>query len=350
MSNIKIAFFDSKQYDIDSFKNVNNNFNFEIKFFKNHLNIDTVSLTRGFDIVCGFVNDSFTKEIIDNLINNGIKLIALRCAGYNNVDLRYAFEKIHVVRVPAYSPHAVAEHAVALMLTLNRKTHRAYYRIRDNNFTINGLLGFDMYKKTVGVIGAGKIGKALIKILRGFDMNVLVFDNYHDKDFENEVKCKYVDIDTLYKESEIISLNCPLTKETYHMINKETINKMKNGVMLINTGRGQLINTIDLIEALKNKKVGSAGLDVYEEESEYFFEDFSSEIINDDILARLISFNNVLITSHQGFFTKEALNNIAVTTLNNIKDFIDDKPLTNEICYKCDKPECRKNIKGRCFA
>ena len=207
-----------------------------------------------------------------------------------------------------------------------------------------------MYKKTVGVIGAGKIGKALIKILRGFDMNVLVFDNYHDKDFENEVKCKYVDIDTLYKESEIISLNCPLTKETYHMINKETINKMKNGVMLINTGRGQLINTIDLIEALKNKKVGSAGLDVYEEESEYFFEDFSSEIINDDILARLISFNNVLITSHQGFFTKEALNNIAVTTLNNIKDFIDDKPLTNEICYKCDKPECRKNIKGRCFA
>ncbi len=265
MKNIKIAFFDSKQYDIDSFAKINDAFKFEIKYYKNHLNIDTVSLAKGYDAICAFVNDALSKEVIDQLNLHGIKLIALRCAGYNNVDLIYAYKKIHVVRVPEYSPYAVAEHAVALMLTLNRKTHRAYYRIRDNNFTINGLLGFDMYGKTAGVIGAGRIGKALVKILRGFDMNVLVFDQNPDKNFETQTNCKYTDIETIYKESDIISLNCPLTKETYHMINKETINKMKNGVMIINTGRGQLINTVDLIEALKTKKIGCAGLDVYEE-------------------------------------------------------------------------------------
>lgn len=349
MQNIKIAFFDAKQYDIDSFENVNKNYKYEIKYFKDHLNIDTVSLTKGYNVVCVFVNDVLSKEVIDILLSNKIELIALRCAGYNNIDLNAAYKRLHTVRVPAYSPHSVAEHTVALMLTLNRKIHKAYNRVRDNNFTISGFLGFDMYGKTAGVIGAGKIGRVLIKILRGFDINVLVYDYLKDENFEKEVGCKYVDINTLYKESDIISLNCPLTKETFHMINSESIKKMKEQVMIINTGRGQLIDTKALITGLKSGKIGSAGLDVYEEESEYFFEDFSQSIINDDTLARLLTFNNVIITSHQAFFTKEALANIAATTLDNIKDYFDGKPLINEICYKCNEPACRKKIDGRCF-
>ncbi len=349
MKNIKIAFFDAKQYDIDSFETANNNYKYEIKYFRDHLNIDTVSLTKGYNVVCVFVNDILSKEVINFLISEKIELIALRCAGYNNVDLNAAFKRLHTVRVPAYSPHAVAEHTIALMLTLNRKIHKAYNRIRDNNFTINGFLGFDMYGKTAGVIGAGKIGRVLVKILRGFDINVLVYDYLKDEKFEKEIDCKYVNLDTLYKESDIISLNCPLTKETFHMINSESIKKMKEQVMIINTGRGQLIDTKALITGLKNGKIGSAGLDVYEEESEYFFEDYSQSIINDDTLARLLTFNNVIITSHQAFFTKEALANIAATTLDNIKDYFDGKPLINEICYKCDEPVCRKKIDGRCF-
>lgn len=346
---IKIAFFDAKQYDIDSFEDVNKNYKYEIKYFKDHLTIDTVSLIKGYNVVCVFVNDVLSKEVIDILLSEKIELIALRCAGYNNVDLNAAFKRVHTVRVPAYSPHAVAEHTVALMLALNRKIHKAYNRIRDNNFTINGFLGFDMYGKTAGVIGAGKIGRVLVKILRGFDINVLVYDYLKDESFEKETGCRYADLDTLYKESDIISLNCPLTKETFHMINSESIKKMKDQVMIINTGRGQLIDTKALITGLKSGKIGSAGLDVYEEESEYFFEDFSQSVINDDILARLLTFNNVIITSHQAFFTKEALANIAKTTLDNIKDYFDGKPLINEICYKCNEPVCRKKTNGRCF-
>lgn len=349
MNQIKIAFFDTKPYDISFFDNENLNFNYYIKYYKNKLNIDTVFQSKGYDVICAFVNDQITKEVADVLYDYGIKLIALRCAGYNNVDLKAVYGKIHVVRVPSYSPYAVAEHAVALILTLNRKIHKAYYRTRENNFNIDGLLGFDLYGKTAGIIGVGQIGKVMIQILKGFGMRVLAYDRHPDYDFANKLQFDYVDLDTLYKESDIISLHCPLTKETYHLINKESINKMKDGVMIINTGRGQLINTKDLIAALKAHKIGYAGLDVYEEESEYFFEDFSNEIISDDVLARLLTFPNVIITSHQAFFTKEALKNIAYTTLANIKDFFNEQKLQNEICYLCEAKQCKKKLFGRCF-
>lgn len=347
--NIKIAFFDAKIYDINSFNKVNKNFGYEISYLEEHLNENTAKLTNGFNAVCAFVNDRINEAVINTLHNNNIKLIALRCAGYNNVDLKSAFGKIHIVRVPAYSPYAVAEHAVALMLTLNRKIHRAYTRTRDSNFNINGLLGFDMHSKTVGIIGTGKIGKVIINILKGFEMNILAYDLYPDLDFSNKFAIKYVDLNMIYKESDIISLHCPLTKESHHMINKDSISLMKDNVMIINTSRGALINTKDLIDALKNKKIGAAGLDVYEEESEYFFEDYSNEIISDDTLARLLTFNNVLITSHQAFFTKEALQNIAETTLTNIKEYFLNNNLTNEICYKCGNSTCQKKVSGKCW-
>ncbi len=344
----KIAFFDARPYDRKSFDEVNKNFGFEITYFEAHLNSATVELTAGFDAVCAFVNDKLDKPVIEHLHQHGIGLVALRCAGYNNVDFKSAFEKIHVVRVPAYSPYAVAEHAVALMLALNRKIHRAFYRTRDGNFSINGLLGFDMHGKTAGVIGTGKIGKSLIAILKGFGMHILAHDAFPDQKFAAENGCRYVSLDELYQKSDVISLHCPLTPETDHMINAVSIAKMKDGVMIINTGRGRLIQTEDLIEALKSGKVGSAGLDVYEEESEYFFEDFSNQVISDDLLARLLILPNTLITSHQAFFTAEALRNIAETTLANIKEYFDGGYLSNEICYKCDH-DCRKKDKQRCW-
>jgi D-lactate dehydrogenase len=347
--NIKIAFFDSKPYDKKSFEEANKNYGFNIKFFGAHLTQDTAELTKGYDAVCVFVNDFIDRQIADVLVKNGVKLIALRCAGYNNVDLKAVYGRIHVVRVPAYSPFAVAEHAAALMLSLNRKIHKAYYRIRDNNFSINGFLGFDMNDKTVGIIGAGKIGRILMKILLGFGMKVIVYDKYPDNDFAAKAGIRYVELDELFRESDIISLHCPLTGETRHLINNETINKLKDGVMVINTGRGQLIDTKALIKGLKSGKIGSAGLDVYEEESEYFFEDYSISNIGDDVLARLLTFNNVLITSHQAFFTKEALSNISDTTLNNIKDYAEGKELVNEICYRCGSAVCMKKEKGKCF-
>ena len=349
MDKAKIAFFDARPYDIKSFNKTNDNYNFTIKYFNNHLTIDTVALTKGYNTVCVFVNDIVSQEIVNELYKNNVKLISLRCAGYNNVDLNAVFNKIHVTRVPAYSPYAVAEHAVALMLGLNRKTHKAYYRIRDNNFNINGLLGFDMFGKTAGIIGTGKIGKIVIKILQGFGMNVIAYDHNQDKEYAKRNSFEYVELGQLYKESDIISLHCPLTSETYHMINKNSIGLMKKGIMIINTGRGQLIDTKALIEGLKNQRIGYAGLDVYEEESDYFFEDFSNSNIDDDILARLITFNNVLITSHQAFFTKEALSNIAEISLNNIKDFYSGNKIVNEICYKCDSSTCRKKTEGKCF-
>ena len=331
----KIAFFDTKPYDVESFNEINKNFDFEIKYFKYHLTPDNIVLARGFDVVNVFVNDIINAGMIDVLIDYGVKLIALRCSGFNNIDLKAARNKIRIVRVPAYSPNAIAEHTVALMLSLNRKIHRAYFRTRDSNFTLNGLLGFDMYKKTAGIIGSGKIGKALIKILLGFEMNVLAYDKYPDNGFAEKLGFRYVSLDKLFKLSDIISLNCPLTKETEYLINHNTIKKMKQGVMLINTGRGKLINTAHLIDGLKSGKIGSAGLDVYEEESRFFFEDLSDRVLTDDILARLLTFNNVIITSHQGFFTREAMFNIAETTMNNINDFLSGKELVNEVCYKC---------------
>lgn len=328
---IKIAFFDTKPYDEASFNDVNKEFNFKIRYFKEHLNIYNVALSKGMDVVCIFVNAVVDVEVIDQLVENGVKLIALRCAGYNNVDLEYAKDKIKIVRVPAYSPYAVAEHTIALMLTLNRKTHRAFNRTREGNFAINGLIGFDMNGKTAGIIGTGKIAKILIKTLRAMGLNVLAFDLYPDTKFAEENQITYVSLDELYAQSDIISLHCPLTKETEYIIDKNSISKMKDGVMIINTGRGKLINTYDLIQGLKKRKVGFAGLDVYEEESDYFFEDRSNRILDDDTLARLLSFNNVIVTSHQAFFTKEAVHNIAETTLQNITDFVEDKPLVNEV-------------------
>jgi D-lactate dehydrogenase len=328
---VRVAFFDTKPYDIESFNEINKKYGFEIKYFRYHLTPDNIVLAQNFDVVIVFVNDIINKEMIDILHSFGIKLIALRCSGFNNVDIKAAKDKITVVRVPAYSPNAIAEHTIALMMTLNRKIHRAYFRTRDANFALNGLMGFDMHQKTAGVIGTGKIGKALIKILRGFDMEVMAFDTYPDNVFAEENRMQYVSLEELFKKSDIISLNCPLTRETEYLINKNTIALMKKGVMLINTGRGKLIKTYDLIQGLKSGKIGSAGLDVYEEESHYFFEDLSDRVLTDDILARLLTFNNVIITSHQGFFTREAMHNIAATTMENISEFLKGERVLNEI-------------------
>ena len=347
---ISIAFFDAKLYDREFFNAVNTDrYGYDFRYFENRLNIETVSLADGCRIVCAFVNDMLSAEVINNLKSLNVELIALRCAGYNNVDLKAAYRSIHVVRVPEYSPHAVAEHAVALILSLNRKTHKAYYRTRDGNFSIGGLMGFDMAGRTAGIMGTGKIGKIAAKILRGFEMRVLAYDPYPDQEFAQMASVEYVDLEKLYVLSDVISLHCPLTHDTYHIINEGSLDKMKNGVMIVNTGRGRLIDTKALIGALKSGKVGSAGLDVYEEESEYFFEDFSMQVLEDDVLARLLTFSNVLITSHQGFFTREAVRNIAQTTLGNIRDFLDSKPLKNEICYRCGKDSCKKKETGRCF-
>lgn len=329
-----IAFFGTKPYDEKSFNTANELYGFDIRYYKGHLNKNNLILTQGADVVCIFVNDTTDKDIIDAMVENGVKLLALRNAGFNNVDLKAAEGKLKVVRVPAYSPYAVAEYAVALMLTLNRKIHRAYWRTRDGNFSLHGLMGFDMHGKTVGIIGTGKIAKILIRILKGFGMNILANDLYPDYKFAQEMDITYTSLDELYHNADIISLHCPLTDETKYIINADSISKMKDGVMFINTGRGMLIHTNDLIEGLKNKKIGSAGLDVYEEESEYFYEDKSDKIIDDDVLARLLSFNNVVVTSHQAFFTHEAMQNIAETTLQNIQDFINNKELINEVKYK----------------
>lgn len=327
----KIAFFGAKPYDIASFDKVNEKYNYDIRYYKGHLNLNNVVLTQDTDAVCIFVNDTADAAVIDAMVDNGVKLLALRCAGFNNVDLKAAKGKLPVVRVPAYSPYAVAEYSLALMLSLNRKIHRAYWRTRDGNFSLNGLMGFDMHGKTIGIIGTGKIAKILIRLLKGFGMRILAYDLYPDMKFAGEEGISYVSLDELYRESDIISLHCPLTDQTKYMIDKDSIDKMKEGVMIINTGRGQLINTNDLIEGLKEKKIAAAGLDVYEEEGEYFYEDKSDKIIDDDVLARLLSFNNVIVTSHQAFFTKEALHNIAETTLQNIEDFRCHRPLVNEV-------------------
>ena len=328
---MKITFFSTKPYDQDSFEANNAGFGFGLDFHKSHLDAGNAILAQGSEAVCIFVNDTADAATIDALAANGVKLLALRAAGYNNVDLAAAEGKLRVVRVPAYSPYAVAEHAVALMMALNRKTHRAYWRTRDGDFSLHGLLGFDMNGKTAGVIGTGKIARIAIKILKGFGMNVVAYDIYPDAEYAHQAGFSYVSLDELYALSDIITLHCPLTDATHYMINSDSIAKMRGGVMIINTGRGQLIHTNDLIEGLKEKKVGSAGLDVYEEEGEYFYEDRSDKIMDDDVLARLLSFNNVILTSHQGFFTGEALRNIAMTTLQNVADFAAGKPLANEV-------------------
>jgi len=328
----KIAFFDAKSYDRENFNSTNGEFGFDITYYKERLSLNTVSLTKGMDAVCIFVNAECDHRVIERLKENGVKIIALRCAGFNNVDIKAAREAgIKVVRVPAYSPHAVAEYAVTLMLALNRKVYRSVYRTREGNFRLGGLMGFDMYGKTAGIIGMGRIAKELIKILRGFGMNILAYDLYPDEAFAKEYQVKMVTLDELYEGSDIISLHCPLTEETKFIINSDSITKMKYGVMIINTGRGKLIKTEDLINGLRSHQVGSAALDVYEEEADYFYEDRSDRMIDDDKLALLLMMPNVIVTSHQAFFTKEATHNIAVTTLQNIRDFEEGKELVNEV-------------------
>lgn len=325
---MKIAFYDTKPYDKIWFEKMIEQYGFHVKFFEHKLNEDTAILSRGFDVVCIFVNDTADETVLKILAENGVKLIALRCAGYNNVDLKAVQDKITVVRVPAYSPSAVAEFAAALLLTVNRKTHKAYIRTRDTNFNINGLLGFDLAGKTAGIIGTGKIGQMFIDICKGFKMNVIAYDPYPNENLDVE----YVSLDELFRKSNIISLHCPLTKENFHLINEKTIEQMQDNVIIVNTSRGGLIDTTALIDGLKSKKIGGAGLDVYEEEGDVFFEDKSNEIIKDDELMRLLSFPNVVMSSHQGFFTREAMQQIAMVTMENIANFKNGK-ITNEVRF-----------------
>lgn len=328
---IKIAFFDTKEYDKSLFDEYNKNYGYEITYLKSRLNSETAPLARGFDAVCIFVNDVVDEKTINILKECNVKLIALRCAGFNNVDIKKLGDDLTAVRVPEYSPYAVAEHAAALILSLNRKIYKAYQRTRKYNFTLNGLLGFDIHGKTVGVVGAGKIGKAFINIMNGFGCRVLVYDKFQDEKTAKEMNFEYVNLDRLYKESDIISLHCPLTDENYKMINEESLSKMKDGVVLINTSRGKLIDTKSLIKKLEEGKIGGLGLDVYEDEEEFFLNDMSNSYIRDEELSILLTMPNVVVTSHQAFFTKEALNKIALDTCENIKEFFETGNCKNKV-------------------
>ena len=328
---MKVAVFDTHNYEKQTLLTAAKRQGFSLHFFEVRLNAETVKLASGFPAVCVFVNDRLSEEVLAELAGQGCQVIALRCAGFNNVDLKAAERhNLPLLRVTAYSPHAVAEFAVGLILTLNRKLHRAYHRVHDMDFRLDGLMGFDLYNKTVGVIGTGQIGKVFAQIMLGFGCHVVASDPDPDKDLI-ERGVNYVNLNDLFKTSDIISLHLPLNKNTQHIIDKEAIELMKPHVMLINTGRGGLIETRALIDALKANKIGSAGLDVYEEEEQVFFHDFSESIMPDDALARLITFPNVLVTSHQAFLTKEALTNIADTTIDNLSGFFAGKPLQNRV-------------------
>lgn len=318
---MKIAFFNAKSYDIDFFNRANEDYRHELSYFESRLTLQTVELARGFSVICTFVNDALDRPLLERLATYGIRLVALRSAGFNHVDLKAAEEfQISVVRVPAYSPYAVAEHALALILTLNRKTHRAHNRIREGNFSLEGLLGFDLHGMTVGIVGTGKIGLCFAEIMRGFQCHLLAFDPYPNPE-ALALGVEYVSLDRLFDQASVVSLHCPLTPQTRHLINSTAVQRMKKGVMLINTSRGGLVDTGAVIDGLKSGKIGYLGLDVYEEESELFFDDHSDEVLQDDLFARLMTFPNVLITGHQGFFTEQALQNIARTTLSNVSDF-----------------------------
>lgn len=328
---MKVAVFSAKSYDREYFDKFNSNSKHQLTYFDASLHSDTTNLALGFEAVCVFVNDKVDRKTIELLSGNGIKAIALRCAGFNNVDIKAAEEhNIKVVRVPAYSPQAVAEHAVALILTLNRKTHKAYSRLREGNFSLEKLTGFNLYHKTVGVIGTGKIGSAFCNIMLGFGCKVMAYDITESVTLK-EKGVEYKPLDEVLGRSDIISLHCPLTPDTKHMINEATLSKIKEGAMLINTSRGGLIKTSDIIKALKSGRLGYLGIDVYEQEEFLFFKDLSESIIQDDEIERLMSFHNVLITPHQGFFTKEALDEIATITLQNLSDIENGSPLTNEV-------------------
>lgn len=328
---MKLAFFDTKPYDVPGFDRYAGPAGIEIKYYEANLNIDTVSLAAGFDAVCVFVNDIVSADVVQRLYELGVKAIVLRCAGFNNVDIKACQGKLRVFRVPAYSPHAVAEHAMALLLTVNRRIHKAHNRTREFNFSLQGLTGFDLYGKTVGVIGTGKIGRVFADICRGFGMEVLAYDKFPNP----EAGLNYVELDELFEKSDVISLHCPLTVETDHLIRSGSIRRMKDGVVIVNTSRGGLVNTEDLIQGLKSGKIGAACLDVYEEEGDVFYEDLSGHILQDDKLVRLIAMPNVIVTSHQAFLTREALDNIAHTTITNLTRFREGTPdESTEVVYQ----------------
>lgn len=324
---MKVAFFDTKSYDVPSFEKFGKENDICFKFYETKLNEDTAELAKDCEAACVFVNDTVNAAVIDRLCELGVRVLALRCAGYNNVDINYAKDKLRVVSVPAYSPYAVAEHAMALLLTSIRRIHKGYIRTRDFNFSLNGLTGFDLHGKTMGVVGTGKIGRIFINICRGFGMDIIAYDKFPAKDSD----INYVELDELFSRSDIISFHCPLTDETYHMIDAESINKLKKGVVIINTSRGALIDAEALLEGIKARKIGAACLDVYEEEADVFFQDFSGHIIADDTLARLISMPNVIVTSHQAFLTEEALSNIAETTVRNLIACHNGEECANEL-------------------
>lgn len=345
----KIAFYDVKPYDRVWFDRLNNG-RYELEYFESKLNAKTAALSRGCQGVIAFVNDDINADCVRELVNAGVQVLAMRSAGYSNVDLKEAYDRrLTVVRVPAYSPYAVAEFTMGLLLNLNRKIHKAYIRTKDFNFSLNGLTGFDLHGKTVGVIGGGKIGRAFMEICKGFGMQVLAYDP-----FPGEVEgVRFVPLEELYRNSDVISLHCPLTESTFHLLNQAAFSAMKQGVLILNTSRGALIDSAALLEALNSRKVGGAALDVYEEEADLFFEDRADTLIRDDLLALLLTRPNVILTSHQAFLTEEALRNIADTTLNNLDEYFSGGPLTHEVCYRCKgtegSPDCRKTRKERCF-
>ena len=324
----RIAFFDTKPYDKLYFDKLNDNY--EISYFEGKLNKKTAPITKGYDAVIAFVNDDIDADTINILADNGIKVLAMRCSGYSNVDLKAAKDRLTVVTVPAYSPYTVAEHTMALLLSLNRKIHKAYNRTRDFNFSLNGLTGFLLRGKTVGVIGTGKIGQAVMEVLGGFGVNILAYDPYPIDDDS----IHYVDLEYLFKNSDIITLHCPLTDKSYHMLDSDAFDMMKNSVVIVNTSRGALVDTEALLHALNTEKVAGAALDVYEEESDFFFEDFSGMVINDDMLSLLIAHPHVLMTAHQAFLTDDALETIARTTYNNIDEVLSGEKCKNEVMYK----------------
>lgn len=327
-----IAFYDTRAYDRDAFTDANKNFLYNIDFFDFHLNEKTALTAKGYKVVCAFVNDTLNAAVIKILKECGVELIAMRCAGYNNVDLKAAADAgIKVLRVPAYSPHSVAEHAVALLMSLTRHIPQAYMRTRTANFTLNGLTGRDLYGLTAGILGTGRIGKIMGEILSGFGMKIVLYDPYPDKAWAEQKGFTYLPLEEFFRSSDVVSLHCPLTQDTKHIINENSLRLMKHDAVIINTGRGALIDTHALVHALKHQEIGGAALDVYEEESQYFFDDWSANVIRDDVLARLMTFPNVIITGHQAFLTTNALKAIADTTLGNVKTFMAGEPLVNEV-------------------
>ncbi len=341
---ISVAMFDTKPYDEASFSSICPK-DIEITYYPVKLNKDSVMLAAGKDAVCTFVNDTVDSDVVEKLYELGVKMIALRCAGFDSVDVKACHGKIRVVRVPAYSPEAVAEHTIALLMTSVRRIHKAYNRTREFNFSLNDLVGFNLHGKTIGIVGTGKIGRAFINICKGFGMRVLAYDKFPATDLDIE----YVPMDKILSESDVISLHCPLTEENRYLIDKSSIAKMKKGVIILNTSRGGLINANDLLEGIKSRHIGAACIDVYEEEGDLFFNDKSGHILDDDIMARLLSMPNVIVTSHQAFLTEEALENIASTTVQNLEQYFNYGELPNEVCYRCENfSECSKNNERKC--